>query len=80
MPNVARSLPEAPDDLRQFTALLLAEVKSQAVLIEKLRLALETSGIAIVRMAAKPRLPDEEPKDKPKRPRSRITSRAWKSK
>ena len=32
-----RSLPEDPDELRSFTALLLAEVKSQAVLIEKLR-------------------------------------------
>tara|TARA_R110002126_G_scaffold3482_3_gene19899 strand:- start:6783 stop:7688 length:906 start_codon:yes stop_codon:yes gene_type:complete len=30
-------LPEDPDELRSFTALLLAEVKSQAVLIEKLR-------------------------------------------
>jgi transposase len=32
-----QSLPEDPDELRSFTALLLAEVKSQAVLIEKLR-------------------------------------------
>ena len=31
------SLPEDPDDLRSFAARLLAEVKSQAVLIEKLR-------------------------------------------
>ncbi len=37
MLDVAKSLPEDPDELRQFTALLLAEVKSQAVLIEKLR-------------------------------------------
>jgi len=68
---------------------MLAEVKSQAVLIEKLRhqlagqrhhrfgsssesieqlqLALETSEIAVAKMTAKLRLPDEEPKDKPKR-------------
>jgi len=31
------SLPEDPDDLRSFAARLLAEVKAQAVLIEKLR-------------------------------------------
>jgi hypothetical protein len=37
MLDVAKSLPEDPDELRQFTALLLAEVKSQAMLIEKLR-------------------------------------------
>ena len=37
MLDVAKSLPEDPEELRQFTALLLAEVKSQAVLIEKLR-------------------------------------------
>lgn len=93
MLDVAKSLPEDPDELRQFTALLLAEVKSQAVLIEKLRhqlaghrsarfgtsserieqlqLALETSEIAIAKMTAKLRLPDEEPADgareKPKR-------------
>lgn len=89
MLDVAKSLPEDPDELRQFTALLLAEVKSQAVLIEKLRhqlaghrnhrfgsssenieqlqLALETSEIAVAKMTAKLRLPDEEPKDKPKR-------------
>ena len=89
MLNVSKSLPEDPDELRQFTALLLAEVKSQAVLIEKLRhqlaghrnhrfgsssenieqlqLALETSEIAVAKMTAKLRLPDEEPKDKPKR-------------
>lgn len=34
---MARSLPEDPDELRRFTALPLAEVKSQAMLIEKLR-------------------------------------------
>ena len=89
MLDVTKSLPEDPDELRQFTALLLAEVKSQAVLIEKLRhqlaghrnhrfgsssesieqlqLALETSEIAVAKMTAKLRLPDEEPKDKPKR-------------
>jgi hypothetical protein len=89
MLDVAKSLPEDPDELRQFTALLLAEVKSQAVLIEKLRhqlaghrnhrfgsssesieqlqLALETSEIAVAKMTAKLCLPDEEPKDKPKR-------------
>ena len=37
MLDVVKSLPEDPDELRQFTALLLAEVKSQAILIEKLR-------------------------------------------
>jgi transposase len=37
MLDVSKSLPEDRDELRQFTALLLAEVKSQAVLIEKLR-------------------------------------------
>ena len=89
MLDVNKTLPKDPDELRQFTALLLAEVKSQAVLIEKLRhqlaghrnhrfgsssesieqlqLALETSEIAVAKMTAKLRLPDEEPKDKPKR-------------
>ena len=37
MLDVAKSLPEDPEELRQFTALLLAEMKSQAMLIEKLR-------------------------------------------
>jgi transposase len=37
MLDLAKSLPEDPEDLRRFTALLLAEVKSQALLIEKLR-------------------------------------------
>ena len=37
MLDSAKSLPEDPDELRRFTALLLAEVKSQAMLIEKLR-------------------------------------------
>ncbi|MGH7186594.1 MAG: IS66 family transposase, partial [Pseudomonadota bacterium] len=37
MLDVTKSLPEDPTELRAFTALLLAEVKSQAVLIEKLR-------------------------------------------
>ncbi|MGY6633176.1 MAG: hypothetical protein ACXIU8_05470 [Alkalilacustris sp.] len=31
------SLPEDPEELRSFTARLLAEVKAQAILIEKLR-------------------------------------------
>ena len=88
MLDFAKSLPEDPEDLRRFTALLLAEVKAQAMLIEKLRhqlaghrnhrfgtssetieqlqLALETSEIAVAKMTAKLRLPDEE-KDKPKR-------------
>ena len=35
MLDVDKSLPKDPDELRQFAALLLAEVKSQAVLIEK---------------------------------------------
>ncbi|WP_299823417.1 hypothetical protein [uncultured Jannaschia sp.] len=33
MLDTAQSLPEDPDELRRFTALLLAEVKSQAMLI-----------------------------------------------
>jgi hypothetical protein len=37
MMDVTKSLPEDPDELRAFTTVLLAEVKSQAVLIEKLR-------------------------------------------
>jgi transposase len=37
MLDVTKPLPEDPGELRAFTALLLAEVKSQAVLIEKLR-------------------------------------------
>ena len=37
MLDVTKLLPEDPAELRAFTALLLAEVKSQAVLIEKLR-------------------------------------------
>lgn len=89
MLDVDKILPKDPDELRQFTALLLAEVKSQAMLTEKLRhqqaghrnhrfgslsdsieqlqLALETSEIAVAKMTAKLRLPDEEPKDKPNR-------------
>ena len=35
--DVTKSLPENPAELRAFTAVLLAEVKSQAVLIAKLR-------------------------------------------
>ncbi|MFT6224942.1 MAG: protein-tyrosine phosphatase [Paracoccaceae bacterium] len=31
--DIDRTLPKDPDELRQFTALLLAELKSQAVLI-----------------------------------------------
>ena len=31
------ALPEDPEELRSFTARLLAEVKAQAILIEKLR-------------------------------------------
>lgn len=37
MLDVARSLLEDPEELRAFAALLLTEVKSQAVLIEKAR-------------------------------------------
>lgn len=37
MLDVTKSLPDDPAELRAFTALLLAEVKSQAVLITKLR-------------------------------------------
>ena len=36
-------LPEDPEELRAFTARLLAEVKAQAVLIEKLRHQLRAS-------------------------------------
>jgi transposase len=89
MPDVSKSLPEDPDEPRRLAAILPAEVKAQAILIEKLRhqvagqrnhrfgslsesiehlqLALETSEIAVAKMTAKLRLPDEEPKDKPKR-------------
>lgn len=89
MLDVDKTLPKDTDELRQFTALLLAEVKSQAVLnvklrhqlaghrnhrfgspsesIEQLQLALETSEIAVAKMTAKLRLPEEAPKDKPKR-------------
>ena len=45
MIDVARALPEDPDELRAFTQLLLAEVKSQAMLIEKLRHQLRVSLI-----------------------------------
>ncbi len=37
MANVASSLPDDPSELRRFTTQLLAEVKAQAILIEKLR-------------------------------------------
>ena len=37
MPNASVSLPEDPTELRTFTTMLMAEVKAQAVLIEKLR-------------------------------------------
>ena len=37
MIDMAKALPEDPDELRKFTQLLLAEVKSQAMLIEKLK-------------------------------------------
>ena len=37
MLDVTKSLPEDPAELRAFTKLLLAEVKSQAVLIQKLQ-------------------------------------------
>ena len=37
MIDVARALPEYPEELRKFTRLLLAEVKSQALLITKLK-------------------------------------------
>ena len=112
MLNVDKTLPKDPDELRQFTALLLAEVKSQAVLIEKLRhqlaghrnhrfgsssesieqlqLALETSEIAVAKMTAKLRLPDEGGRINPSaalaivlgpmadKGSPPITSRAWK--
>ena len=41
MLDAPKSLPEDPAELRAFTTLMLAEVKSQAVLIEKLRHQLE---------------------------------------
>ena len=37
MLDITKLLPEDPAELRAFTALLLAEVKAQAVLIEKLQ-------------------------------------------
>ena len=37
MLDEAGSLPHDPEDLRAFAARLLAEVKAQAILIEKLR-------------------------------------------
>ena len=37
MLDVTKSLPEDPAELRAFTALLLAEVKAQALLIQKLQ-------------------------------------------
>ena len=37
MLDVTKSLPEDPDELRAFTTLLVAEVKAQAVLIQKLQ-------------------------------------------
>jgi transposase len=37
MLDMAKSLPEDPEELRRFTARLLAGVKAQAILIEKLR-------------------------------------------
>ena len=37
MIDVARALPEDPDELRAFTQLLLAELKSQALLITRLK-------------------------------------------
>jgi hypothetical protein len=43
MLDVTKSLPEDFAELRAFTALLLAEVQSQAVLIAKLRLPDDTS-------------------------------------
>ena len=46
-----QSLPEDPAELRKFTQLLLAEVKSQAMLIEKLRHQL--SGHRIHRFGSK---------------------------
>jgi hypothetical protein len=50
MLGVAKSLPEDPEELRRFTALLLAEVKSQAMLIEKLRTSSPvTAAIALAR-------------------------------
>ena len=45
MLDIDKTLPEDPDELRQFTALLLAEVRSQAVLIEKLRHQLAANAI-----------------------------------
>jgi hypothetical protein len=38
------TLPEDPEELRSFTARLLAEVKAQAILIEKLRHQLAGTG------------------------------------
>ena len=101
MLDIDKTMPTDPDELRQFTALLLSEVKSQAVLIEKLRhqlagqrhhrfgsssqsigqlqLALETSEIAVAKMTAKLRLPDEDPKDKPKRRARPLFLNQWRT-
>src|SRR5512134_2734985 len=65
------SLPEDPEELRVFTACLLAEVKAQAILIEKLRHQL--AGYRAHRFGASSeaadqlQLPDIDEKGKPKR-------------
>jgi len=51
MIDLAKALPEDPKELRVFTQLLLAEVKSQAMLIEKLKHQL--SGHRIHRFGSK---------------------------
>ena len=48
-------LPENPEELRAFTARLLAEVKAQAILIEKLRHQL--AGYRAIALAPPPRPP-----------------------
>lgn len=49
------TLPEDPEELRSFTARLLAEVKAQAILIEKLRHQL--AGHRAYRFGPRPRRP-----------------------
>ena len=88
MPDVAKRLPEAPDEPRRLTAFAgrgevagspIEKLRHQLAgqrthgfgsspeSIEQLQLALETSEITGTRLTAKLRLPDEEPKDEPKR-------------
>ncbi len=55
------------------------ETGSSSESIEQLQLALETSEIAVAKMTAKLRLPEEDPKTNPSATPSPIISRVWKS-